>query len=103
MATLNRTEMPERREQESPNARVSSYAATQLPTQIGNDFVAKSTTSGWGSPTGTADRAAFATYTAPTISNPPTQAEVQAVADAMQVLSRHLKALIDDLKAKGVI
>lgn len=54
---------------------------------------------GWTTATGTADRATFATYTAPAISSPPTQAEVQALADHVQVLSRHLKALIDDLHA----
>lgn len=31
------------------------------------------------------------TYTAPTISNPPTQAEVQAIADALESLSDRLK------------
>ena len=30
-------------------------------------------------------------YTAPTISNPPTQAEVQAIADALQSVSNRLK------------
>lgn len=30
-------------------------------------------------------------YTAPTISNPPTQAEVQAIADALQAVSDRLK------------
>lgn len=30
-------------------------------------------------------------YTAPTISNPPTQAEVQAIANAVQALSDRLK------------
>lgn len=30
-------------------------------------------------------------YTAPTISNPPTQAEVQAIADALAVVSERLK------------
>ena len=30
-------------------------------------------------------------YTAPTISNPPTQAEVQAIADALEALSDRLK------------
>ena len=32
-----------------------------------------------------------ALYTAPTISNPPTQAEVQAIADAVQAISDRLK------------
>lgn len=31
------------------------------------------------------------TYTAPTISNPPTQAEVQAIADALEAVSIRLK------------
>ncbi|MBO9624168.1 MAG: hypothetical protein J7500_15780 [Sphingomonas sp.] len=30
-------------------------------------------------------------YTAPTISNPPTQAEVQAIADAVEAISARLK------------
>lgn len=30
-------------------------------------------------------------YTAPTISNPPTQAEVQAIADALEIVSDRLK------------
>jgi hypothetical protein len=51
----------------------------------------------WTAATGTASRATFATYTAPVISNPPTQAEVQAIADAVQVLSQRAKAIIDDL------
>lgn len=53
--------------------------------------------------TGTASRATFATYAAPTISNPPTQAEVQAIADAVQTISQHLKALIDDLLANKAL
>lgn len=52
---------------------------------------------GWSTATGTAARATYATYTSPTISNPPTQAEVQAIADHLQIISRTLKALIDDL------
>lgn len=55
----------------------------------------------YGLPTGTLARAIFATYTAPTISASPTQAEVQAVADALQVVSRTLAALITDMKANG--
>ena len=54
---------------------------------------------GFTAATGTADRSTFATYTAPTISASPTQAEVQAIANHLQIISRHLKAMIDDLKA----
>lgn len=61
------------------------------------DFLAK--LSGWDTPTGTLERTTFATYTAPTITNPPTQAEVQAIANHLQVLSRRLAALVSDTKA----
>jgi cell wall-associated NlpC family hydrolase len=61
--------------------------------------VAKSTFTSWAAATGTAERTTFATYTAPTISASPTQVEVQAIADHVQILSRRLKALIDDLIA----
>lgn len=74
----------------------ASFAAT-VTTALGGKL-AKSTFSTWVSATGTAERATFATYTAPTISASPTQAEVQALADHMQILSRRMKALIDDVK-----
>lgn len=61
--------------------------------------VAKTTFTTWVAATGTAERTTFATYTSPTISATPTQAEVQAVSDHVQILSRRLKALIDDLKS----
>lgn len=55
----------------------------------------------YGAPTGTFARSTFATYDAPTISDPPTQAEVQEIADHLQILSRRLAALITDLKNNG--
>lgn len=103
MVELNHSQLPAMRGQDSPNQRVSQYGVGKLPSDLGGDFVAKETSSGWASPTGTAERTTFTTYTAPTISNPPTQAEVQAVADAVQILSRRMKALVDDLKSSGVI
>lgn len=63
-----------------------------------NTYVRAGIANGWASATGTASRAGFATYAAPTISNPPTQAQVQAIAAHVQILSQHLKAAIDDLK-----
>lgn len=66
-------------------------------------YVAKDTTTNWAAQTGTAERTAMATYTAPAISNPPTQAEVQALATAMQGVSRRQKGLIDDLLSGGTI
>ena len=67
------------------------------------DYVKQDVGAAWSAATGTASRATFATYAAPTITNPPTQAEVQAVANAVQVLSQRMKALIDDLQSNGVL
>ena len=53
--------------------------------------------------TGTAARVTFATYDAEDISAVPTEAEVQAIADHVEVLSQTLKALIDDLIAQGIL
>jgi hypothetical protein len=64
-----------------------------------NPYVAVATFTTWSAATGTAERTTFATYTSPTISNPPTTGEVQAIADHLQILSRRMKALIDDLKS----
>lgn len=58
---------------------------------------------GWVAPTGTASRATFASYAGQTVSDPPTQAEVQAIDDHLKVLSETLKALIDDLTTHGLI
>lgn len=57
----------------------------------------------WVAATGAASRASFATYAAPAISNPPTQAEVQAIANALQTLSQRMKAIIDDTIANNVL
>lgn len=57
---------------------------------------------GWAADTGTAKKTANATYSAPTISNPPTQAEVQAIANALQNASQTVKALKDMLIAQGL-
>jgi hypothetical protein len=57
----------------------------------------------WAAPSGTATRAAYAAYTAPVVSNPPTQAEMQALADAVQALSRAMVALVTDLRANEAL
>lgn len=57
----------------------------------------------WAAPSGTLSRAAYAAYVSPTISNPPTQAEMQAVSDALQALSRAMVGVITDLKANGAL
>ena len=58
---------------------------------------------GWGAATGTVDRAAWTAYSAPTVSATYTQAEIQAIANAVQANSRHLAALQQDLTTHGLI
>lgn len=55
----------------------------------------------WSVPTGTFERSTFATYDAPPISASPTQAEVQAIANHLQIVSRRLAALLNDFHANG--
>ena len=55
----------------------------------------------YGAPTGTLSRTTFATYTAPTVGAAYVQAEVQAIANALQTVSRTLAALITDLRTNG--
>lgn len=57
--------------------------------------------SGWGVPTGTLSRAALTAYTAPNISATYVEAEVQALADEIQTISRTLAALINDIHSGG--
>lgn len=57
----------------------------------------------WSAATGTESRAALASYAGQTISDPPTQAEVQALDNAVVALSRRVVALINDLRANGGI
>jgi hypothetical protein len=57
--------------------------------------------SGWARDLGIPKRSANASYTAPRISKSPTQAEVQALANSLQDLSRTMKALKDDLFQGG--
>jgi hypothetical protein len=71
--------------------------------RVGSNQVLAARRGGWTAPTGTSERTTYATYTAPTITNPPTQAEVQAIATHVQLLSRRLRALIEDGIAHGFI
>lgn len=57
----------------------------------------------WAAATGTAARTTFATYAGQTVSNPPTQAEMQAIDDHVKLLSQRMKALVDDLKGNGAL
>lgn len=66
-------------------------------------LVAKDQTTAWATPTGTFDRTTFASATSFTVSATPTQAEVQALATHVVVLSKHLAALISDLRGNDVL
>lgn len=54
---------------------------------------------GWGVPSGTLTRTTFVSYAGQTVSNPPTQAEMQALDNAARDNSRRLAALITDIMA----
>lgn len=64
-----------------------------------NTFLSEANTTIWGLPTGTLSRTALAAYAGQNISNPPTEAEVQALDDYVQTLSQKVCALITDLRA----
>lgn len=75
--------------------------ATDSSTLTGLIWLAAST--GWGAASGTLSRAAYASYAGQTVSNPPTQAEMQALDDAVRLLSRTVAALITDLRTQKII
>lgn len=66
-------------------------------------FVRQDQTPAWTDASGTAARTALASYAGQTVSNPPTQAEMQALDDAVKAISQHLVALINDLKSVSVL
>lgn len=65
---------------------------------LADNSVQMDDTPAWAAPTGTDARTALASYSSPTISNPPTTAEVQAISDYLQVLSQAACAVITDLR-----
>lgn len=75
--------------------------ATDSGTLTGLIWILAST--GWGAASGTLSRAAYAAYAGQTVSNPPTQVEVQAIDDALKLLSRTVAALITDLTTQKLI
>lgn len=66
-------------------------------------FVRQDQTAAWTAATGTEARTALAAYAGQTISNPPTQAEVQTLDDAVKAIGQHLVALINDLRSNGAL
>lgn len=66
-------------------------------------FVRQDQTSAWADATGTLTRTTFASFAGQTITNPPTQAEVEAIDDHLKVISERLAALINDLRGNGAL
>jgi hypothetical protein len=66
-------------------------------------YVEQDQTPAWTDATGTAARTALASYAGQTVSNPPTQAEMQALDDAVKAISQHLVAFINDARANGTL
>jgi hypothetical protein len=82
----------------------ASVAASKIDEATADTlYVKRDTSPAWVNPTGTLTRATYATYTAPVISAVPTQAEVQALADHVQILSRALAAVITDGRASHLL
>lgn len=83
-----------------PASSVLGTAAAGVPTsRLLNTFLSNANTTVWGLPTGTLARTILASYAGQNISNPPTEAEVQTLDDAVVALSQHVCALITDLRA----
>lgn len=79
------------------SASAGANVATGQTYQVNNTQVVKARITGWAVPTGTLQRSTYASYTAPTISAAYTQSEVQAMANALQAVSRVLAAIVTDL------
>lgn len=77
----------------------TSATAGQFNSLLISTFLSNSNTQVYGNPSGTLARTTFASYAGQNISNPPTEAEVQALDDAVVIVSQRLAALITDLRA----
>lgn len=66
-------------------------------------YVQQDVGAAWTSATGTEARTALASYAGQTVSNPPTQVEMQAIDDAVVAMSQALVAVINDLKGNGAL
>jgi hypothetical protein len=90
-------------EQEDQNISLISLDARLDVFEALDPFVRQDQTAAWTAATGTEARTALAAYAGQTISNPPTQAEVQTLDDAVKAIGQHLVALINDAKANGTL
>lgn len=78
---------------------ITSGTDGELSSALIDTFVSEANVQTYGLPSGTLARTTFASFAGQTISNPPTQAEVQAIDDALVLVSQRLAALITDLMA----
>lgn len=78
---------------------ISSSNAGELSSALIANFLSTSNEANWTTGSGTESRVGADTYTAPVITNPPTQAEVQAIADKLEEISQNMFALLNDLSA----
>ncbi|CAA3004849.1 Hypothetical predicted protein, partial [Olea europaea subsp. europaea] len=89
------------------NSRSQAYEAVRID-NLGNYFHTRYQTvggrkTGWGAPSGTLNRAAYSSYAGQTVSNPPTQAQMQALDDAVALLSKTVAALLTDLYSASAL
>jgi|SRR5579859_604120 len=80
-----------------------STAILVTEVDVGANKVVGARQTGWTAPTGSPSRGTFNASWTQSISNPPTQAEVQALVTQIQVLSTRLAALEVDLTTHGLI
>lgn len=90
-------------EQEDQNLSLASLDGRIDAFELLAPFVRQDQGAAWTAASGTEARTALAAYAGQVISNPPTQAEVQALDDAVKANSQHLVALINDLRSNGAL
>lgn len=80
-------------------------AVGSVPTRADADarYVMQDQSAAWTAATGTEARTALVSYAGQVVSNPPTQAEMQALDDAVKAISQHLVAAINDLNGNGAL
>ena len=66
-------------------------------------FVEQDVGAAWSSPSATAARTAIPVYAAAVITNPPTQAEVQAISTQLAAVTAAAAGIVTDLKANGAL
>lgn len=81
----------------------SGYLTRITQDEGDNRYVRQDVGASWTAPTGTLARTALASYAGQTVSNPPTQAEMQALDDAVKAMSQAVVAIITDLRANGAL